>query len=67
MRDVDEKLQRYRMLHNTVTDNLAVQMIREMIDTLAAEKNMLHRPMAGLRSRSFRANELDELGRAFTK
>jgi hypothetical protein len=42
--EVDKKLQRYRMLHNSVTDNLVVhQMIREMIDALAAEKNLLHR------------------------
>jgi hypothetical protein len=41
--EVDKKLQHYRVLHNSVTDNLVVQMIREMIDTLAAEKNALHR------------------------
>jgi hypothetical protein len=45
--EADKKLQRYRMLHNSVTDYLAVQMIREMIDTLAAEKNLLHRPTVG--------------------
>jgi hypothetical protein len=41
--EVDKKIQRYRMLHNSITDNLFMQMLREMIDTLAAEKNLIHR------------------------
>jgi hypothetical protein len=41
--EADKKLERYRMLRNSAADNLVVQMIREMIDTLAAEKNAFHR------------------------